>query len=183
MGRLGLSLLVAAVLAALLHAIFGGDLDVLHVMQWLGAWLSAIPGPTEHWATILSSWSWPIAALLIVYMLRRPLRRAAHALADRIGTDDLDLWGLGVRKGDRAIPLDRAAAQAESSSFTPDDVDVIERLYEFAGDSAQNAGLLMDWISHHVDPKLDPVDFMSEPVFAGERRSAYVELVGVTQNG
>jgi hypothetical protein len=37
---------------------------------------------------------------------------------------------------------------------------------------------LIDWIWKNVDAELDPVDFLSEPVFANDRMKAYIELIG-----
>jgi hypothetical protein len=162
--------------SALTVAIFSGDLTIKAELELVGGWLRAVPGPTQHWASILSAWAWPVAALVIVYWLRLPLTRAAGALANRFGTDDLDLWGLKMTSGDSQIPLDRIIA-AKESSFAPEDVEIIERLYEFAGDAKENAGRLEDWISKNVDPRLDPIDFLSEPVFARERQAAYEALV------
>lgn len=156
---------------------------MLETLQTIGGWMRAIPGPTEHWATIAAAWAWPAAALVIAWWLRGPLGRAAHRLAERFSTDDISLWGLSVSKDDRKIPLDRDEARERSSSFSPEDVEIIEGLYEFAGNTSERAGRLMDWIAANIDPKLHPLDFLSEPAFAPERKAAYIALVGTEHDG
>lgn len=150
------------------------------LLRILANWLSLLPGPTEHFASVLAAWGWPLAVLLLTWVLRRPLKRAFEVLAERLGRDDVNFWGLSIvaAKGDLKIPLNRQEASSESDSFTPDDAETIERLYEFVGQAPENAGRLVDWVVDNVDRELDPVDFLSEPVFADERQRAYIELIG-----
>jgi uncharacterized membrane protein YagU involved in acid resistance len=50
------------------------------VRGWLGIW----PAPAEHFADLVGHVAWPLSILLIVWLLRRPITRAAYILAERM---------------------------------------------------------------------------------------------------
>ena len=157
---------------------------MLSVLKTIGSWLEAIPGPTEHWATILSAWAWPTAALIIAWWLRKPLSEAAHKLAQRFEKDKVEIgnW-LKISADTPLTTLDQQAVTEEPGTVEAADVRIIEALLEYAGESGEHAGRLVDWISTNAGPTLHPEDFLLEPNFADARKLAYKELIEGQANG
>ena len=152
---------------------------MLEFFQAFGDWLRAIPGPTEHWATILSAWAWPTAILIAAYRLRSPILRAADRLAERFGRDDIELGSfLKIAKTTPLTTLDRDAVTEERGTSEAHDVTLVEALLEYAGESDAHAARLLNWISEHGGAALDAEDFLTKPDFAELRKRAYAEFVG-----
>jgi hypothetical protein len=163
---------------ALFMAALGADI-VLWSIGIIADWLRELPAPTEHFASLLGDWAWPLAALLIAYLLRRPLRVAAGHLARRLQKDRIKLAGiLEVDAATSLITLDEGLAAEPLSTFSPRDVKVIESMWEFVGESDENWSRLLSWIPQRV-PNLEVEDFLSERIFAPMRELAYRELVEV----
>lgn len=157
---------------------------MLKVFTTFGAWLEAVPGPTEHWATILSAWAWPIAALVIVYWLRRPLGQIANTLAARFQKDDVEIAGWLKLSAERTLStLDTEAAAENPNDGERKDARIIEGLLEYAGESGANALKLLGWIANHGGPISDPEEFLTGADFAEKRELAYQELVEGKFNG
>ena len=158
----------ALVLAFCLAAEALGYPIILSVLKIFSGWLEAVPGPTAEWASILAAWGWPLSALLIAYLLKRPLRIAAHHLAKRFEKDRIKVGGLlEIDAATSLIPLNDAAR----------DVKVIEGMWEFVGASDEAWDQLLTWISTRVAPNVEVEDFLTERIFAPERELAYTELV------
>lgn len=122
---------------------------------------------------------WPLAVLLIAWLLRRPLSRAAYVLAERMKTDPLKIGGffeIGAATSFEALDRTIAAAHVDVANVG-DDVDHIETLLEYAGRSEENAATLLTWIARRYGSGLDPEEFMNNDRFANDRRQAYIDLV------
>ena len=172
-----LVILVLAFAFALMSALAGGDwmLWLLHtVSRWLQGW----PPPDEHFASMIGDLGWPLAVLLIVWLLRRPIRRAAYLLAERMKSDAVEIPGFLKINAVPFIPMDRRQA-VEHVAVGPvgEDVDTAESLLEYAGLSEENARRLQEWIADRHGDFLDPEEFMTEERFANARHQAYIELV------
>ena len=150
---------------------------MLWALETFGNWLRAIPGPTEHWATIIAALAWPVAALIIVYILRKPLASAAGKLADRFEKDDIEIPGFLKVTGNVPLSTLKQGAVTEQPG-TPEEADakLVESLLEYAGESSANALKFLAWIESNVGPSQDPEAFLSETGFAEQRKKAYQEL-------
>ena len=150
---------------------------MLSALQTIGSWLRALPGPTEHWATIIAALAWPVAALVIVYILRKPLASAASKLADRFEKDDIEIPGFLKVTGNVPLSTLREGAVTEEPG-TPEahDAKLVESLLEYAGESAGNALRFLEWIETNIGPNQDPEAFLSETGFAEQRKKAYQAL-------
>lgn len=173
---------------SLLLVIFSGDLTILSVLEMVGSWLKALPGPTEHWATIIAAAAWPAALLLIVYWLRAPVAYAAASLARRFEKADLEIAGLVKLKDPHHVTdlkPDAATAKPDKPAQEPPVADtaearnaaIVRALLEYAAESSERAGRLKDWIIAHGVPISDVEAFLSDPPFASLREQAYKELV------
>ena len=171
--RIALALLILLVAEAAGVAIVPTALIVIR--GWLLAW----PPPEEHFASMIGDLGWPLAVLLIIWLLRQPITRAAHILAERMKTDPLKIGGffeIGVATSFEA--LDRAiAATHVDVANVGDEVDYIETLLEYVGRSEENEIRLLNWIAHRHGSRLDPEEFMNDDRFASDRRQAYIEVV------
>ena len=156
---------------------------MLGILQTIGSWLRAIPGPTEHWAAILAAWAWPTALLIAVFYLREPLRRAADKIAERFDGDDIEVGSLlKITKNTSVTTLDEGAVTKATGTVEERDATVVEALLEFAGESDAHANRLLGWIAEYGGATLDAEDFLTDINFANLREKAYIELVGA-KNG
>lgn len=157
---------------------------MLWALQTFGDWLRAIPGPTEHWATILAAWAWPTAILIIAYWLRRPLTDAAHRLAKRFESDNIEVgsW-LKVTADTQLKTLDQQSVTEAPDTPEAKDARLIEALLEYAGESEANVDRLLDWIEAHGGTTLSVEAFLTEDRFAEQRKMAYKELIEGQANG
>ncbi len=155
----------------------------LPLMPWLvsavGTWVAAVPHPTEHFASILGSMAWPLAILAIAWIIRAPLKIAAGALARRFEHDDIDLAGyLKLSKGTHLATLDKVAASVDANSAEAKDVEVVEALLEYAGESDVHAERVMNWISSNLGSTFDPEVFLNAKGLADMRAQALREMKG-----
>lgn len=172
-----LSRIALAILILLLVEAAG--LPVIPVyLRILAGWLTIWPGPTDHFASLVGDISWPISVLLIVWLLRRPITRAAYILAERMKSDNLKLGGFFEVTKAEFNTLDRQlVAEHVAPPLVIEDVNIIEALLEYAGLSEENADRLLSWIAARHG-RLDPEEFLTAPAFANDRRAAYIELIG-----
>ena len=148
----------------------------LHI---LAGWLLIWPAPTEHFAGMIGDLGWPLALLLICWLLRRPIRRAAYLLSERMKGDNVRFGGfLEITRTDFNT-MDRriAVEHAEAAPAAGQAVDIAESLLEYAGVSDANAMSLLNWIEANFGTMIDPEVFLTEPEFADTRQQAYIELI------
>lgn len=151
---------------------------MLWALETFGSWLRAVPGPTEHWATIIAAVAWPVAAMAIVYMLRKPISLAAGKLANRFESDDIEIAGfLKVTGGVPLSTLKKGAVTEDAGTPEERDAKVVESLLEYAGDSEINALRLIEWVESHAGPHQDVEAFLDETSFAELRERAYQTLI------
>ena len=165
-------------LATVFPAAIGADW-VLGMLEVIGRWLTAWPPPEEHFASMVGDLGWPLAVLLIVWLLRRPLRRAAFLLAERMKGDNLEFGGfLKITRTDFNTMDRRVAVEhVEAAPAVGQAVDIAESLLEYAGVSDANAARLLRWIEVNSGSTVDPEAFLTEPEFAEARQHAYIELI------
>jgi hypothetical protein len=172
--------LVISVLAfafALMCALAGADW-MLWLLHTIARWLTAWPPPEEHFASMIGDLGWPLAVLFIVWLLRRPIGRAAYLLAERMKSDAVEIPGFLKINAASFNPLDaQLAVQHVKVAPVAADVDATESLLEYAGVSEENAQRLRRWIADRHGASLDPEAFMTEDHFANARHQAYIELV------
>jgi hypothetical protein len=152
---------------------------MLWLLQTVSRWLTAWPPPEEHFASMIGDLGWPLAVLLICWLLRRPLRRAAHLLSERMRRDNLELFNFLKITTAEFNTMDRRVA-VDHQQAAPDvaqDVDHAESLLEYAGRSDSHAQRLLDWIEAAQGTVTDPEAFLLEPAFAEARQQAYIELI------
>lgn len=145
----------------------------------IAGWLRIWPAPTEHFAGMAGDLGWPLAVLLICWLLRRPLRRAALLLAERMKRDNLELFNFLKITSAEFNTMDRHAAvdHQQAAPEVAQDVDYAESLLEYAGRSEKHANRLLDWIAITQGTGMDPEAFLLEPAFAEARQQAYMELI------
>lgn len=151
---------------------------LLNALRIVAGWLEAIPGPTEHWAAILSSLAWPLAALLIVFWLREPVALAARKLAARFATDDVELGSFLRVTNASLVALDQGSAGTGATTAEARDAATVERLLEFAAESDENAGKLKDWISAEIGPTFDAEEFLGDERYREHRTRALRAMTG-----
>lgn len=165
-------------LTALVSAALGADW-VLGSLKIISKWALAWPPPNEHFASMIGALGWPIAILWIVWLLRRPLRRAALLLAERMKGDNLKFGGfLEITRTDFNTMDRRVAVEhVEAAPAVGQSVDIAESLLEYAGVSDDNAMRLLTWVDENYGSGIDPEAFLTEPEFADARQQAYMELI------
>ena len=152
---------------ALTCAAMGADW-LLALLNIVARWLLAWPAPSKEFSEVLAAWAWPSAILILSYILRRPLRIAAHNLSKRFEKDRISV-GNGLLEIDAAtslIPLNQAERDSQ----------VKEALWEYGGSSQENWNRLVAWLTRNGFPSVEVEDFLSEAIFASERETAYKEL-------
>lgn len=102
--RIALAILILLVAEAAGLAILPVYLKI--VRGWLGIW----PAPTEHFSELLGHIAWPTSVLLIVWLLRRPITRAAYLLSERMKGDNLKFGGFLEITATDFNTMDRKAA-------------------------------------------------------------------------
>lgn len=172
-------------LTVLLLAEAAGVAIMPSLLRVLAGWLEIWPAPTEHFAALLGDLGWPIAVLLIAWMLRRPIQRAAYLLSERMRRDNLEFGGFlkitaaEFNTMDRRLLVDHTEAAPEAAQ----DIDLAESLLEYAGRSDSHARRLLDWVLAVMGTETDPEAFLLEPQFAEARQRAYVELIKGQSDG
>jgi len=171
--RVALAILILLVAEALGLAVLPVYLKI--IQGWLTIW----PAPAKHFADLVGHVAWPLSVLLIVWLLRRPITRAAYILAERMKSDNLKLGGFfEVTKADFNTLDRQLVADHVAPPLVIEDVNTIEALLEYAGLSEENAVRFLNWIAARHGASLDPEEFLTSPAFANDRHAAYIELVG-----
>ena len=142
--------------------------------------LWTIPGPTEAWASIIGHVAWPSVTLFLILRYKTFLRRYLTTIADRLETDHVKFGWFEVRAQDQVIVLDPAKADKSSTSYDSDDVNRIERMFEFIAD---NGGFeaLRQWAATAVGTGVDFDDFLTGPEYATQRAKAFAEVKGLVE--
>jgi hypothetical protein len=163
---------------ALMGALAGADW-MMWLLHTLSRWLTAWPPPEGHFASMIGDLGWPLAVLLIVWLFRRPLRRAAYLLSERMKGDNLKIAGfLEISRTDFNTMDRRAAVEhAQAAPAVAQSVDIAESLLEYAGVSEENAVRLRTWFQKNYGAGFDPEAFLTEPEFAEARQQAYIEFI------
>lgn len=166
---------------AVFCAVIGADW-MLVVLGIVRQWLLTVPSPTEHFATLLGAFAWPLAILLVVWWLKRPIQHAATKLAERFEHDDVEVPGwLKVTNKQVATYSPEAVAQQPAAPEKAD-VNHAEALLEYASNPGA-ANKVIDWIWNNVGSNCDIEAFFGDPMFAEEREAAYKELIEGPTNG
>jgi hypothetical protein len=152
---------------------------VLWLTRVLARWLTAWPPPDEHFASMVAGLGWPLTALLIVWLFRRPLKRATYLLSERMKRDNLKIAGFLEITATEFNTMDPQAAveHVQAAPAVAQAVDVAESLLEYAGVSDTNAARLLRWIEVNYGTAVDPEAFLTEPEFADARQRAYTEFI------
>jgi hypothetical protein len=173
-----LAICILVVISGLMLQAIGLD-TMPWVVSAVGAWVAAVPHPTEHFASIVGSLAWPLVILAIAWIIRAPLKSAAGALARRFEHDDIDLAGyLKLSKGTQLATLDKVAASVDANSAEAQDAEIVEALLEYAGESDAHADRVMNWISSNLGSTFDPEVFLNAKGLAAMRAQALRELKG-----
>ena len=142
----------------------------------LGAILTSVPAPTDSWAKIIGDLAWPALVGFLVLRFRSQLGEFANTLATRAKSDqNVRLGPFAFERGNEVVILDRAGVQESTETFEPDDIEIIEALYEFVADKA-GSDALKAWISANLDPPIQLDEFLTSPEYAIERSSAYRDM-------
>lgn len=143
----------------------------------LSLFLLDIPRATPEWAEIVGHLAWPCFLLILVFRFRVPLDLGLGNIASRLGTDGVRLGPLELRPGERIIPMDLDQDEGEAGDFDRSDVRTTEELLEFAGESDAQAARLLEWLAANNLAGLDCLSFLSDPLYASQRRAAAEELI------
>ena len=173
-----LGIRVALVATILLVAEAAGIALLPNFLRISRGWLLLWPAPEEHFASMIGDLGWPLAILFIAWLLRRPLRRAAYLLSERMKDADLELGNfLKITKRDFNTMDRRAVEHVEAAPAVAEAVDIAESLMEYAGVSDSNATRLLNWIEGNYGYNVDPEAFLTEPEFAEARQAAYIQFI------
>jgi hypothetical protein len=166
---------VLAIAFAFGMAIAGADV-VLGMLHIISRWFMALPSPTEEWAHIVSALAWPLVLAFFLVRYRGYLRRFLDTVAERLKTDKVKLGPFELTPNSEVIALDPEDAAESTETYAPEDIERIERLFEFITEPGEFRKLA-DWVAQNVDPKLDIGSFLTEPPYATQREQAYQALV------
>jgi hypothetical protein len=147
-------------------------MGVLDTAVWIGKVLRAIPAPTETWATIISSLVWPAVLIFLVTRYRKFLRIFLDTIASRLQTDHVKLGPFEFTPKSDVIALDPDDVDESTEHYDPQDIQRIERLFEFIADPA-GYDRLITWMNEHLGKALDIGDFLTYPEYANQREEAY----------
>ena len=141
---------------------------------WIGATLRAIPAPTESWAKIISALAWPALAAFFVLRYKNFVRNFLTTIADRLERDHLKLGLFEMTPNSEVIALDPDDADESTEHYTPEDITLIERLFEFISEPS-GYGKLHEWLGENL-PNVNMSDFLTEPAYSANRISASAQL-------
>lgn len=147
-------------------------MGVLDTAVVVGKILRAIPAPTETWASIISSLAWPVLLIFLVTRYRTYLRSFLDTIAARLQTDHVKLGPFEFTPKSDVIALDPANVDESTEHYDPQDIERIERLFEFIAD-ASGFGRLRAWVDEHLREDLEIGDFLTSPEYATQREEAY----------
>ena len=140
-------------------------------IQWVGAVLREIPGPTEGWADIIGHVAWPITIAWLVVRFRHSLRRLIEILIIRFKNDDIGIANvLSVTRNSTLVPLDSDGEDGVT------DAAITERLLEYISDSA-NVPHVNEWLNQQGRQALNIREFITLPEYADLRMRAYQDLI------
>jgi len=151
-------------------------MGVLDTAVWIGKVLRAIPAPAETWASIIDSLVWPAVLLFLVIRYRVYLRSFLDTISARLQTDHVKLGPFEFTPKSDVIALDPADVDESTEHYDPQDIERIERLFEFISD-ASGFGKLSAWVNEHVDDAMEIGDFLTAPEYAIQREEAYRAVV------
>lgn len=169
-------LLLLLGVATLLPAVAGADW-VVAILHAISHWLLALPAPTDSWAQIVRAVAWPLVLFYFLSRYRGHVRRVLDTMAERLKKDKVKLGPFELTSDSQVITLDPEDVNESTETFTAQDVERIERFFEFITEQA-NFGRLADWVSQNVDPNLDIGSFLTEPPYANQREQAFQALIG-----
>lgn len=159
-------------------AIMGAHVAAPWLIRWLAAILLTLPGPTTAWAALIGHIAWPGVTVFLVTRYRNFLRGYLLILADRLQTDDVKLGPFEMRARDPVISLDPRQPDASTEEYDSEDVNRIERMFEFI---ANDSGLerLQDWMANAVGTETIFDDFLTAPEYATQRKQAFEQVEGL----
>lgn len=148
------------------------------IIRWIAAVLYSLPGPTEAWASIIDTLIWPLVVLFLIFRFRIFLRHYLWVMADRLERDHVKLGWFEIRAQDQVTVLDPSVSGESTLSFQPDDIDHVERIFEFIADSA-NFSKLSEWVENTYGKDVDLEDFLTNPSYANHRAQAFRQVEGL----
>ncbi|MBY0519935.1 MAG: hypothetical protein K2P79_05865, partial [Sphingomonas sp.] len=141
----------------------------------IAAVLRTIPAPTETWASIIGHLAWPAVTLFLIVRFRAYLRLILDTLVSRLPHDNLKFGPFEMTANSEIYVLDPDEADESTYRYETEDIQRIERLFEFIS-KTENYDKLRSWLNQNVDRKLDVGDFLTLPTYANERQRAVTEL-------
>lgn len=159
----------------------GSNYRITHCMtvpdsvQWVSAVLLAIPAPTEHWASIIGSLAWPGVVVFLVFRFRKYLKSYLETIAERLRRDHVKIGPFELTPNSDVIPLDPEEADTSTEHYEPEDIERIEKIFEFIAETA-NMRKLEEWVESEVGSSVEIADFVTFPEYAKQREQAVGEL-------
>jgi hypothetical protein len=135
------------------------------------SFLMSIPGPTDNWAAIVGHLAWPVFGLISIWLFRDILNKVGEILADRLRHSNIRVGQLEITSNAEVVNLDKSAVELGQEPYAPDDIDKIERLFEFI---AEEGGFvaLSKWVADNMGPAMDIDNFLTLPDYASDRAAA-----------
>lgn len=144
-------------------------------VQWISDVLRTLPGPTDAWAEIVGHLAWPTVVVFLVFRFRRYLRIVLNTIADRLVTDHVKLGPFELTPNSEVIVLDGTEPDADSP-YSGDDLDNIERLFEFIG-AKDGLDKLDGWIAANLNDRPSVVEMLTTPSYSEARVQAVRALI------
>ncbi|GGN51340.1 hypothetical protein GCM10011349_23830 [Novosphingobium indicum] len=94
--------------------------------------------------------------------------------------DHVKLGPFELRPNDDVLVLDPDAAGESTLEYDSDDVQRIERMFEFIDDTEGLCGLT-EWLNQSGYQELDIIDFLTLPEYALAREKAWNEVEGLQE--
>ncbi|MFL6739308.1 MAG: hypothetical protein ACJ8E4_08660 [Sphingomicrobium sp.] len=170
LARIGLAILVLLLVEAAGLPIL--PIFLMIIQRWLAIW----PAPTEHFAGLAGDIAWP---LVVVYFLTRysaHLKGFLDTVSERLKRDRVKMGPFELVPNTEVIALDRQAVNQSTETYLPDDIERVERLFEFITEP-DNFSRLLEWMAKNVDPDVEVGSFLTEPPYANQREAAYAALI------
>lgn len=137
------------------------------MFEAVGDAMRAIPGPTEAWADIVGHLAWPVTLIFLVIRFRKALQQGVEKIAKRLETDDVQAYGLSLKRPASVVPL----VPGEPESVDQSDAAVIEILFELIDDE-RNYDRLTAWVAQAFTNQVDVDAFLTDEAYVRERREA-----------
>ncbi len=116
--------------------------------------------------------------MFLVTRYRRFLRLYLMILADRLQTDHVKVGPFEIRGHDAVISLDPKRAWVSTRDYDSEDINRIERMFEFIADD-RGFKLLHVWVAREIGTDVDFDDFLTAPQYATQRLRAFDEVEGL----